>query len=89
MINPTRPGSPLLTDPPLGQIFSVASEKSANTTIFFLKQYERKTDSKLISFIDFLWFLTTTENNQPKQVKPLIWPLLGFCVLQNFFLPPI
>ena len=38
---------------------------------YFLKKYDRKADSKLKSYIDFLRFLTTTEKNQPKQVRSL------------------
>ena len=46
-----------------------------------------QTDSKLNSYIDFLWFFTTSEKNQPKQVKPLCFFLLtpGFVSYGIFF----
>ena len=72
-----------------GQVFSVASGKSEEEKKTFLKKYERKTDSKLNSYIDFLWFLTATEKNKPKQVKYLFLATLRLLCPPDFFLPPI
>ena len=57
--------------------------------IFFLKKYERKTDSKLNTYIDFSQFLTTREKNQPKQVKSLFLATFRFLCPLVFFLLPI
>ena len=45
--------------------------------------------SKLNSYIYCLLFLTTTEENQPRQLKSLFLPLLVFCVVRKFFPLPI
>ena len=63
---------------PTGQVLSVASGKSTKLN-FFLKKYERKTDSKLNSYVDFWWFFTTTKKNQTAQEKSLF--LATFMVL--------
>ena len=41
------------------QFLAWLSENMRNETLFF--KYERKPDSKLNLYIDFWWFLTTTE----------------------------
>ena len=68
----------------IGQVFRVASGKSAKLNLFF-KKCERKPYSKLNSYIDFVWFNTTTKKNQPTQVKSLflatfsvLWPSIFF-----------
>ena len=68
------------------QVFSVASRKSAKYNLFS-KKYERKTDSKLNSYIDLLWFLTTTEKNKTKQVKSLFLATVRVLCPPEFFLP--
>ena len=66
----------------LGKFLAPSPENLHNTTL--KKKYERKTDSKLNSYIDFWWFFTTTKN-QPTQVKSMFSATFRVSLPPKFF----